>query len=252
MSTPNTSPVELITQYMHAWTRLGVMFTVSPSRTPVDVERLVADTAICAPQNERLFVMAATWLSVRHQLVDGRRLKAAVATLDAHSSAVAGAMLSVAASAVSGKTALDAAIAQCRPLPQMAPLFQIMNEYPSLLKLTQAETLDVYRKWGFWHNDAVLKFDAVRPVRWTLRHCPELRARALLGHGLDAQVVDALMREPHTVMELTDITGATYAATYAATTRLAERGLLDRPTGEGPKRWCVAPSFTKAVQLAFN
>jgi len=57
---------------------------------------------------------------------------------------------------------------------------------------SKRETLPIYRRWGFWHNDVELKEDAVRPVRWTLQHCPELRLRALLGSGLDAQIVGAL------------------------------------------------------------
>lgn len=177
---------------MADWTRAGVLFTVAPTGTAIDLESMIARTADIAPQNERLFVLAATWLAVRHYLVDARRLVKAVEGLDRHASAVAGALLSVAALATTGTTALDDAIPHCRPRPRPEPLFDVMRDYPGLLAAVKRETLPIYRRWGFWHNDVELKEDAVRPVRWTLQHCPELRLRALLGSGLDAQIAGAL------------------------------------------------------------
>jgi hypothetical protein len=164
---------------MRAWACLGAAFTVEPATEPVDLEMTIARTATVAPQNERLFVMAATWLAARHMLVDARRLIVAVQQLDPRASAVAGAMLSLAAESTTGQTALHAAIAHCQPLRRPAPLFNALRRHPALLALVKRETPTIYRQWGLWHDDTRLAFDALRPVRWTLRHCPELRLPAL-------------------------------------------------------------------------
>jgi len=237
---------------MRAWTRLGVAFTVRPATESVDLEDTIAQTAVLAPSNERLFVMGATWLSARYMLVDARRLVVALQQLDSRASAVAGALLTLAAASTTGQTALHAAIAHCRPLRRPVPLFDTMREHPKLLALVKRETPPMYRHWGLWHNDTRLALDALRPVHWTLRHCPELRLRALLGSGLDARVAGVLADHPATITELAAATGATYAATHTAASRLAGRGLLEPPAGNTrPKRWRVAPSLLSAARIAF-
>jgi hypothetical protein len=238
---------------MRAWARLGVTFTVAPETRAVDVEDLIARTAAVAPRNERLFVMAATWISARHVLIDARHLIAVVQTLEPHASAVAGALLSVADQAAVGATALSTAAAHCRPLRRSEPLFDAFRRHRRLLELVKRETLPVFRRWGFWHNDASLAFDALRPVQWTLRHSPELRYRALLGSGLDARIAEELSRGPATVAQLATAAGATYAATHAATSRLAGRGLLVRRQSPGErKRWHVSPALVRATTMAFR
>ncbi len=238
---------------IRAWTRLGAAFTVEPEREPVDLEAVIAQTAGVAPRNERLFVMAATWLAGRHTLVDARRLVAALKPLRGKSSAVAGALLSVAAESTTGQTALHAGLVVCHKLRRAEPLFDVMRTHPKLLALVRQEALAVYLWWGLWHNDARLAWDALRPVRWTLDHCPELRFRALLGSGLDAGVAGVLAGQPATITELAASTGATYAATHVAATRLAARGLLDPPSDDSrPKRWRVSPALVRATNVAFR
>lgn len=246
------SQSDQITALMRAWTRLGVMFSVAPAPEEVDLEQVIADTAAVAPADERLFVMAATWMAVRHPLIDARRLGRVLDTLTGVPSAVAGALLSVAALNTRGTTTLHAAVAHCQPLKRKRPLFSVLERHPGLLAVVRQEALAVYLRWGFWHNDATLKLDALRPVRWTLRHCPELRARALLGSGLDAQIVSVLEQHPSTATELAETIGVTYAATHAATTRLAGRGLVSRTTPPGPKRWQVTPTLMAALRVAFT
>jgi hypothetical protein len=226
---------------------------VEPAREPVALETVVALTAEIAPRNERLFVMAATWLAGRHTLVDARRLVAALKRLRGKSSAVAGALLSVAAEATTGQTALHAGLAVCHRLQRAEPLFDVMRTHKKLLALVKQESPRVYLQWGLWHNDTQLAWDALRPVRWTLSHCPELRLRALLGSGLDAGVAGVLTDHPATITELAASTGATYAATHVAATRLASRGLLDPPTrSTRPKHWRVSPALVRAANVAFR
>jgi hypothetical protein len=248
-----TQPDDEELALIRAWTRLGAAFTVEPEREPVDLETVIARTAEIAVRNERLFIMAATWLAARHHLVDARRLVAAVKPLRGRASAVAGALLSVAAESTTGQTALDAGLAVCHKLRRAEPLFDVMRTQPRIMALVKQETLPVYLQWGLWHNDARLAWDALRPVRWTLSHCPELRFRALLGSGLDAGVAGVLAGHPATITELAASTGATYAATHVAATRLAARGLLEPPADEArPKRWRVSPALVRAANVAFR
>ncbi len=109
----------------------------------------------------------------------------------------------------------------------------------------KAETLPLFAQWGFWHNDAVLKRNAVRPIGWILRHCPELWIRALLGTGLDAEVVELVTTAPRTVADVVRATGASYAAAHAAAMRLRGRGLLSR---QADKAWTVSPEATGVVR----
>jgi hypothetical protein len=219
---------------MRRWTRIGVLFNAAPAAERVDLEALVLDTAAHARSDERLFVMAASWLAAHHHLLDARRLgrRLTGTHVDVETSAVAGAILSFARTGVTGPTALDAAIRHCRPLPKLAPLFPQLEAHPGLLALVKKEALPLFKAWGFWHNDATLKLNAIRPATWIVQHCPELRIRALLGAGLDAEIVELLLEAPRTAADLAGATETTYAAVHAAVTRLLGRGVLVHVRGE--------------------
>ena len=221
---------------MRRWTRIGALFNTAPAAERVDLESLVLDTAAHARGDERLVVMEASWLAVHHHLLDARRLGRRLTNADAETSAVAGAVLSLARSGVTGSSALDAAIRHCRPLPKLAPLFPQLESHPGLLALVKKEALPLFKAWGFWHNDATLKLNAIRPATWIVKHCPELRVRALLGAGLDAEIVELLLEAPRTAAELAAATETTYAAVHAAVTRLLGRGVLVHVRGKAPGR----------------
>ncbi len=213
---------------MAEWTRLGVLFNTAPAPYRVDLEELIVRTAGFARMDERLFVMAASWLADHHRLLDARRLGRKLDNQSNESSAVAGAMLSLALQEASSATQLRAAVKHCEPIDEKQPLYFILFMYPALLDLVKQEALALFDDWGFWHNDVTLKRSAIRPVAWINRQCPELRLRALVGTGLDSEILDLLREESHTIAELTRLTGATYAATHTAAMRLLGRGLLRR------------------------
>ena len=162
------------------WARLGVLFAVEPSHSPVDVEKLIVATAGAAQDDERLFVCAASWLAEHHRFVDGQRLSALAADLDARTSALLGAMLSVAGGEAGGLPELDAARSRCRPLAAPQPLFSVMGSMRVLRDRARRDALPVFASWGLWHDDATLKPSAIRPESWLLREVPELRTRSLL------------------------------------------------------------------------
>ena len=162
------------------WARLGVLFAVEPSPAPVDVERLIVATARAAPHDERLFVCAASWLAQHHRFVDGQRLSDLAADLDARTSAVLGALLSVAGDQAGGRPELEAARARCQPLAQPEPLFSATGSMRVLRDRAPRDALPVFVAWGLWHDDASLKPSAIRPGSWLLNEVPELRTRSQL------------------------------------------------------------------------
>ena len=232
-------------ELMRAWTRIGALFNTAPATTRVDLEQLIVHTAGVARGDERLFVMAASWIAEHHHMVDARRLGRYLDAAEPSTSAAAGAMCAMAAQDTTGSTALKAAMTHCRPLALTEPLFPVMARHPGLLALIQQETLPLFAQWGFWHNDAVLKRNAIRPIGWILQHCPELWIRALLGTGLDAEVVELVTTAPRTVADVVRRTGASYAAAHASAMRLRGRGLLRR---QADRAWTVSPEATGVVR----
>jgi len=210
------------------WARLGVLFGVTPAQEQVDLELLVCDTAGVAPADERLFVCAVSWLAQFHAFVNGRRLSGLASSLDPESSAVLGALLSVAGEAAGGAAELDAARARCRPLTTPRPLFASMRSMRVLSQRARRNSLPVFQRWGLWHDDQGLKPTAIRPIAWLLRRVPELRVRSVIGPSVEADVMAYALAGAVTAREAARETLASYAAVHAAADRLVSRGLLVR------------------------
>lgn len=221
------------------WRRVGAGFTVALASYPVDIEALVGRTAQQAAADHRLFFVAASWIAVHHTLLDTRRLARIFAGLDDPGSAVAGALLSV-ANQVAGSDRLLAAQRYCRPLAEPRVLFARIEESPVLAAFAREQSLPLFTRWGLWHDEISLKTAAIRPIRWILEHCPELRTRALIGASLEGEIVEALREKPRSIADLARVTGATYAATHEAVTRLYARGLAE-PVRSGAKSVVVLP-----------
>lgn len=196
------------------------------SEHPVDIEDLLVRSAARSPADYRVFFVAATWLGIHHHLVDTRRLGKKLESLDALPSAVAGAMAGV-AETVDSSERLAALARRCRPLEGPRALFDRVERDTVLRRFAREEALPVFERWGLWHDEISLKAGAVRPVRWILTHCPELRYRALLGPGLDARVVEHLCGGPDSIAAVSRGAGATYSATHASISRLIGRGMVE-------------------------
>ena len=230
------------------WKRVGVLFATRPTASPVDLERLLCDTARAGRFDERLFVCAASWLSQYHGFINGRRLSVLAVGLDRQESATLGALLSFARFAAGNAPELDAALARCRPLNRPRPLFAIMDTMDVLRDRVRMRALPLFAAWGLWHDDATLKPSAIRPVRWLLRHAPELRARALLGPSVEADVMASALAGEVTVRDVALTTNVSYAATHDAASRLVGRGLLVRE--RIAQRQILRP--TAAARAAFD
>lgn len=235
------------------WTRMGASFGAAPATAPVDLEQLIVTTAHATPDDERLFVVAASWLAMHHAFVNGRRLAVMASRLsrgfrpvngdpaDREQSAVLGAMLAWAADLAGGALSLKAATLRCRPLSPQQPLFRVTALFPSVATRIRACALPRFAAWGIWHTNDTPKFNAVRPVGWLLDHAPELRLRAIAGPTLEADVLAAvLLGLPGalptarravpgvTVRDIAQGLGVSYAATRESAGKLVGRGLLTR------------------------
>jgi hypothetical protein len=206
------------------WTRVGGGFTVPAAQYPVEVEDLLIRSIQAGPMDYRVFFVAATWLGVHESLVDVRKLGKRVAVLCELESAVAGALLDLAQEA--GATALSHLAQRCVPLSTPRPLFETYVEYPELSARVKEHSLPIFLKWGLWHDEISLKPGAIRPISWILKHCPELRIRALVGPGLESDVLLGTWSGPSSITSLSETLGASYAATHEAVERLLHRGLV--------------------------
>lgn len=229
------------------WARVGGSFNVAPANHAVVIENLLVRSAKQAPVDYRLFFLAATWLGVHYHLVDMRRLGRELDALRGLESAVAGAMISV-AHGVDASPRLEAAGARCRPLRKARPLFDRVAENRVLRELARRDALPVFSRWGLWHDEISLKLDAVKPIRWILERCPELRIRALVGASLEGEIIQALFEEPQTIANLARTTGATYASAHEATTRLAARGLVEPFRRNGQRGLALPASVERWIR----
>lgn len=227
-------------QEIHAaWTRIGGGFTVSPAEHPVDLEDLLVRTCTLAPGDARLFWVAASWLASHHHLLNTRRLGRQLSRRDdPFTSAVLGALCSVALELAPVASQLRTIVKRCRPLDEPRPLFNALSANPALVQLAREGSLPVFTRWGFWQHEITVKTAAIRPISWVLAHCPEFRMRAIFGAELEAEIVDFLLAAPATVSDLSLRLGVTYAAAHEAASRLIGRGLVHRKA-EGRRKVLV-------------
>ena len=222
------------------WTRIGARFTVLPASRYLDPEKLIAATANLVPQDYRLFFSAATWVGTHYELLNSRRLRNELLQLENRSSAIAGALLTVALELTPEASLLQSATEHCRPLQKPEPLFEQHAGSSVLLEKVKSGCLPCFSRWGLWHDEVTFKRGAIRPIQWIRRNCPELRIRELLGANLEADIMQEVGVLELTVSELSRILGTTYAATHDAVSRLVRRGLLEKGK-EGNKRPLSVP-----------
>ena len=213
-----------------AWRRLGVNFTGSSSADPVEIEPLILDTARAAGSDARLTICAASWLAYYHSFVDGRRLSELTRHAKPAVRPYLGILLSLAVEASEGAgkaPEFDAALSHCKPRSHPRALYDSVEASPVMRAWMRAHGLPLYRRWGFWHDDATLKKSSVHELGWILK-VPELRARALCGPSIEAALLAQAMHHASNARSLSRELGVSYAAAHAAIERLVGRGLLLR------------------------
>ena len=218
-----------IENYLYSqWTRIGVGFDLDPAQETVSVESLFIQTCSVASDIPRLFWAAASWLSVHHQLVNGRLLVKELENLGIHESPVAGAILNVALELNPTASTLDQAMVHCIPSPDKRVLFSQYANNRILTEYARRESIELFNRWGFWHNQISDKRDAIRPIAWIIKYCPDLRIRSILGASLDAEIMYLNLLHPLSATALMSRLPYTYASIHEAASRLCDRGLLKK------------------------
>ena len=236
------------------WARLGGGFAVEPSGDRVDLERLLVESAGAAPNDARLFAVTTSWLAVHGKFVNVRRLGRLIEAVrhrqssdDQLTVAVLGAMVEVSITLAPSMASLRAAQSHCRPLSAPRPLFERFTENAALTQMAREECLPAFSAWGLWHNTITDKRDAVRPVTWLLRACPELHMRSLFGADLAADIMEVVRSQPTTIADLVRTTGATAPAVHETVGNLQARGLVVRPRTGYRKHVRVAPATARLL-----
>lgn len=167
------------------WARLGVCFNVEFAAHPVDVERLLADTARHAHEHSRLLIGAVSWLATFGSYVDIDRLLDLIRReLSRDDQSVLGLMLELARNANPLELAhFEDAIAVLAPRHSGRPLSDIENESPVLRKLACDRASATSRKWGQWYETFPVKLDSLRPLQWVVAHNTNLVRRTGLGRS---------------------------------------------------------------------
>jgi DNA-binding MarR family transcriptional regulator len=211
-----------------SWRRIGINFTGASATQPVDIERLIVDTAECAATDERLTVCAASWLARFHDLVDGRALSERTRAASPRTRAYLGGLLTLASESPDGAgraPQFEAALTHCAPLTRARPFYDSAAALPVYRTWMRTHALPLYRRWNLLHDDANLQHKSVHTLDWLLQ-VPELRARALLSPSVEAACIAHTLHRVTNARQLSRELGTTYAAIHAAVDRLVGRGLL--------------------------
>lgn len=223
------TPLQFVTA---RWARLGVMFNVKPANEPVDVERLLLDTARLAPAHTRLLIGAVTWVARHGDAVAKHRLMQLIRDeLHDDDQPVMGLMLDLARQAdPANRTRFNQAIQSCREGSLPRPLSDIEQASPMLTKLARYRASELSRKWGRWCEPFELKLDALRPPAWVMSHNSYLVERAFAGGDLVASILAecATRREPSfpNEAELARRLGASRPAVHQAVKVLQRSGRM--------------------------
>lgn len=177
------------------WSTLGAGFDARPVDEPIDLERLLLDTARSSPEMSRLFIMAASWLHLYGDLIAKHRLKRLIRDeLEPEYRPVLGFLLDI---AQQGTHPLEfqSIIKLLDPAMEEKPLFESTRRNQKLAGISEKRASALSRKWGLWCQPIEFKEDALRPAAWMIENQPQLRTRADFRGDLRASILAALRHD---------------------------------------------------------
>lgn len=228
------------------WSRAGVLFNVPPTRSrgPLDLERLLVDTAHECPADPRLFIEAATWLSRYSTFVAAHRLKRlALEQLTPVDQATLGLLIETAVQHGAQKYLRKVVTPGLPIAPEPGPLFDVDRTW--FAAGFEEDATELSRHWGRWCQAIEAKSDTLRPVQWILSRNPSFRERAIRKGDLRASILETLRRDVTQAvseLELARLCVATpIAVRHALSELLLEVTELHIQTGrgrQGSQIWC--------------
>lgn len=178
------------------WARAGAGFNTEPAEGPIDLERLLLDTARQAPASARLLTMAATWLHKYGELIARHRLRRLIDDeLEQGARPALGLLLDTAHQGTHPPrfaTIIKGLPAAATP----APLFEAERRSQALRDGARKRASDLSQKWGLWTGPIPFKLDALRSPAWVLERNPAFRDRADFRGDLRASILAALTFDP--------------------------------------------------------
>lgn len=221
------------------WTSVGVLFNTEPSNGPIDLERLLIDTAHNTDRMARLFVMSATWMHTYGDLIAKHRLKRLIRDeLEPEYQPVLGLLLDIAQQGTH-PLEFETIIKILKPAKQPQALFASSRKNPKLRDLAKRKASSVSRKWNLWCQPIEFKDDAIRPASWLMRRHPEFLTRADFRGDLRASILAALRFDPdagHSELRLAELAGGSRAQLRSALGNLEMTGRVMTRKADGANR----------------
>ncbi len=221
------------------WTSIGAGFNTEPANEPVDLERLLLDTARHASSMSRLFIIAATWLHTYGDLIAKHRLKRLIRDeLETEFRPVLGLLLDI---AQQGTHPLEfqTVTKMLEPAESPAPLFDIEQTHPRLAERSEASASTISKAWNLWCAPFEFKDDALRPASWLMNRHPEFITRADFRGDLRASILASLRHDEgagHSEQRLARMAGGSRAQTIASLRNLELTGRVHSEQAERGNR----------------
>jgi len=221
------------------WTSIGAGFNTKPARGPIDLERLLLDTARLASGISRLLIMAATWLHTYGDLIAKHRLKRLIRDeLEEEFHPVLGLLLDI---AQQGTHPLEfqTVTKTLRPAPSPVPLFDIDRTHPKLAERAHKNASAISKTWNLWCVLFELKSGALRPSCWLMNRHPEFITRADFRGDLRASILASLRYDEgsgYSEQRLAQLAGGSRAQTIASLRNLELTGRVHSQQAERGNR----------------
>lgn len=215
---------------VRCWARLGVLVNCTPSREPVDIERLLIRTASALQVHPRLLSLVATWLSRSSHVVARHRLARLIGDECSREDQPALGLLLEEAIRLGATRDLRVARDRCAEASSPRPLYRAFADDPILYGIAKSTASAASQQWGVWAPEAELRSEAIRPVAWIVERVPELRERAIRRGDLRCTLVEVLRSDfdgpAPSVASLARASGATRAAVERALRALVTEGAV--------------------------
>ncbi len=238
------------TDLIARWSRAGAGFHAEAAEGPLDLERLLLDTARHGPASARLFTMAATWLHRYGELIARHRLRRlACQELEPAFRPTLGLLLDIAQQGLHPPR-FDLITKPLPPASPPMPLFEAECRTPGLRARAERTASELSRRWGRWCRPIELKSDALRPPAWVFEMNPEFRCRADFRGDLRASVLAALAFDDgagESELALARATGGSRAQVRQALANLTLTGRVSRSAAGDSKRARVRVSLAGAA-----
>ena len=230
---------EQLDKLLQRWASIGAGFNIELADEDVDLERLLLDTARRAPENARLFTMAATWLHTYGDMIAKHRLKRLIHDeLEPEARPIIGLLLDTAQQGTH-PLEFETVIKQLETAKEPMPLFMSNRRNAKLAQLAKRRASDISRRWNRWCQSIEFKDDAIRPASWIIERHPALRTRADFRGDLRASILASLRYDPgagDSELKLAQLSGGSRAQVRSALTNLQMTGRVSTRPATGANR----------------